>query len=423
MTSLIDFKGLVLPDGSLPTEERYRDLVQALPAAIYTCDEQGRVTLYNDAAAVLWGREPELGKDSWCGSWRIYRPDGARLQIDRCPMAIALQEGRRIVGEEIVIERPDGERRHVLAHPQPIFDTSGAVIGAINLLVDITEHSRAEEALRESQANYHLASQQLAAINENLERRVAERTAQLRALTSELAQTERRERRRLAEVLHDHLQQLLVASKLRLRNLHHGAPAAAHPELEKLDEMLDEAIHSTRSLAVELSPPALGLEGFRPTAEWLLERAQEQYGLVGELVVFGDDADIGIDLKAMLMQALQELLLNVVKHAGVSAARVTLDARQAGWLQVTVADDGKGFDPANGEHTTEATAGFGLFSIKERLEWLGGRMTIESQPGCGTRVTLRVLTETETRPAVSANILAARRSENLSSAEPLNASG
>ena len=128
------------------SEARYRELVQALPAAVYTCDERGRITLYNQAAVALWGREPEVGKDLWCGSWKIYRPDGAPLPLDECPMAVTLREGRAIHGEEIVIERPDGTRRHVLPHPEPMRNATGTVVGAVNMLMDITDRKQAEHA-------------------------------------------------------------------------------------------------------------------------------------------------------------------------------------------------------------------------------------------------------------------------------------
>lgn len=129
------------------SEARYRDLIQALPAAVYTCDERGRITLYNQAAVALWGREPEIGRDLWCGSWKIYRPDGQPLPLDECPMALTLREGRPIRGREIVIERPDGTKRHVLPHPEPIWDDAGKVMGAVNMLVDITETKRAGHAV------------------------------------------------------------------------------------------------------------------------------------------------------------------------------------------------------------------------------------------------------------------------------------
>lgn len=127
------------------SQRRYRELIRLLPAAIYTCDSQGRVELYNQATVDLWGREPEVKETLWCGSWRLYRPDGSDLPLDQCPMAVAITEGRPVQGE-IVIERPDGVRRHVLANANPSVDANGSVTGAVNLLMDITGQTQAEEA-------------------------------------------------------------------------------------------------------------------------------------------------------------------------------------------------------------------------------------------------------------------------------------
>jgi len=129
------------------SESRYRHLVESLPAAVYTCDAEGRVTLFNEAAVDLWGRKPSIGDEWWCGSSRILRPDGSSLPLEECPMAITLREGRPVRGVEIVIERPDGTRRNVLPHPEPIRDGAGRVVGAINMLVDITQSKKAEADL------------------------------------------------------------------------------------------------------------------------------------------------------------------------------------------------------------------------------------------------------------------------------------
>ncbi len=127
------------------SERRYRQLIESLPAAVYTCDAEGHITLFNQAAAALWGRKPELGKDRWCGSLRIYGLDGTPMPLDQCPMAIAMRERRPIRDVEIVIERPDGTKRHVLPHPDPIVDASGNMIGSVNMLLDLTERKRMEE--------------------------------------------------------------------------------------------------------------------------------------------------------------------------------------------------------------------------------------------------------------------------------------
>jgi PAS domain S-box-containing protein len=120
------------------------DLLEALPVAVYTTDAEGRITFYNRAAAEMWGHNPELGTSQWCGSWRLYWPDGRPLPHDQCPMAIALKEGRKVWGVEAIAERPDGTRVRFLPYPTPLRDTSGRLVGAINLLMDITKQHDAE---------------------------------------------------------------------------------------------------------------------------------------------------------------------------------------------------------------------------------------------------------------------------------------
>ncbi len=127
------------------SEPQFRQLLEALPAAVYTIDAAGRITFFNQAAADLWGCRPELGKSEWCGSWKLYWPDGRPMRHDECPMAVALKEGRPIRGAEAAAERPDGTRVPFLAYPTPLRDRSGALIGAVNTLIDITERKRSEE--------------------------------------------------------------------------------------------------------------------------------------------------------------------------------------------------------------------------------------------------------------------------------------
>ena len=130
------------------TEQRYRRLVHSLPAAVYTTDADGKVVLYNEAATILWGRKPEIGKDLWSGAHKIFKADGSDLPLDQCPMAITLKTGNAVRGEEIIIERPDGSRRNVLPYPEPLFDAAGKIAGAVNMLVDITERKLWEKELR-----------------------------------------------------------------------------------------------------------------------------------------------------------------------------------------------------------------------------------------------------------------------------------
>lgn len=121
-----------------------REVLDALPAAVYTTDASGRITYYNRAAAVLAGREPELGKDEWCVSWRLFRADGKPMPHDQCPMAVALRENRAVGGEEAILERPDGVRITFLSFPTLLHDAAGALTGAVNLIVDISDRKAAE---------------------------------------------------------------------------------------------------------------------------------------------------------------------------------------------------------------------------------------------------------------------------------------
>jgi PAS domain S-box-containing protein len=130
----------------LATELPCRELLDALPAAIYTTDAAGRLTYYNAAAVQLVGRTPKIGSDEWCATWRLYRPDGTPLPHDECPMAVALKTGRPVRGVEAIAERPDGTRVPFMPYPTPLHDASGNVVGAVNMLVDLTERSHAEQA-------------------------------------------------------------------------------------------------------------------------------------------------------------------------------------------------------------------------------------------------------------------------------------
>ena len=135
---------LTLDEGG---EKRLHDLLNLLPAAVYTTDAAGRITFYNETAAALWGRRPTLNVDTCCGSARMYWPDGTPLPPDQCPMTVVLKEGRAVAGQEALIERPDGTRMPFMAFPSPLRDATGKVVGAVNMFVDITERKRNEEQI------------------------------------------------------------------------------------------------------------------------------------------------------------------------------------------------------------------------------------------------------------------------------------
>ncbi|HEX8222554.1 MAG TPA: PAS domain S-box protein [Allosphingosinicella sp.] len=130
------------------SERQLREILDALPVALYTTDAEGRITYFNEAAVELSGRRPQLGEDKWCVTWKLFRPDGTPLAHDECPMAAALKEKRAVRGAEAVAERPDGSRVPFIPYPTPLLDGAGKLAGAVNVLVDIGHRKEAESRQR-----------------------------------------------------------------------------------------------------------------------------------------------------------------------------------------------------------------------------------------------------------------------------------
>jgi PAS domain S-box-containing protein len=269
----------------------------------------------------------------------------------------------------------------------------GATFGALTIYAQEPEAFGAEEsALLGELADdlaFGITALRAEAQRQRAERGLEQRAAQLQALAAQLTQAEQRERTRLARVLHDNLQQLLVGAKF--------AAAAVHDEedrqrrrqtLEQLTGMLDEAIQASRSLTAELSPPVSHEQGLAACLEWLGRYVRERHGLRVQLEVDREAGSAPEHVHMLLFEAVRELLFNVVKHAGVQEARVTLTRDREG-IVVTVADQGVGFDPQLLGGAAGAQ-GFGLFSLRERLGYMGGCLEVDSGPGRGSRFTLWV---------------------------------
>ncbi len=222
---------------------------------------------------------------------------------------------------------------------------------------------------------------------------VANKNHQLRELASALTLAEQRERQRVSQVLHDHVQQMLHGIQLRTHLLILDAPPNTHPglqeHLEAIQALTEEAIQATRTLTVELSPPVLQREGLSAAFRWLADHMAEMHTLDVDLEIQDDCQSYNSELSVLLFQAARELLFNVVKHAGIKRAQLSLQEKDD-MVIVCVLDYGIGFDTANRDRPRRKIIGFGLASIEERLNLFGGQVALTSQPGKGTSVTLTV---------------------------------
>ena len=290
-------------------------------------------------------------------------------------------EGRFLGSFVLCFDRP-----HVPSEWEQRLAEFGTHVASIAL-----ERDQSSQTLRESESH-------LRALSQTLERRVEIRTAELRQqtgrlrrLAKELTSAEQRERRRLAAILHDGLQQLLVAAKIRVGQARSQAvDSATAATLEGVSDMVDQAVDSSRDLTRQLRPPVLYEGGLMPALRWLVEELYRLHGL--HVTLDGEEAIFPLDddTKALLFETVRELLFNVVKHAGVNEALVRV--RQNGQrLHVAVQDKGAGFDvDAVAWEQDPKQPGVGLFSVRERLAALGGEVTLKSVAGEGTRIELRV---------------------------------
>jgi PAS domain S-box-containing protein len=353
------------------SEERFRLALRNAPVSVAVQDLDLRY---------IWAYNQQTGKhDDIVG----------KLDADIFPAGEAVHittMKRRVIAESIELReqmwlsQPNGRFFFDVCW-EPIKDEAGKIIGVGSAMVDVTAIKLAEETL--------------ARANDELEGRVAERTdelarraGQLRALAGELTLSEQRERSRLAKVLHDHLQQLLVAAKFRLAILSKGAEDLMRQAIKEVEELLDESIASSRSLTAELSPPILHEAGLNAGLEWLARRMGDRHGLLVDLEL-EEIGPLPDDLKVLLFESVRELLFNVAKHAHTRSAVVNVK-RVDGELQLAVSDHGAGFDPGVVARAGESGKGFGLFTVRERLELFGGRFEIQSTPGTGSRIFLSV---------------------------------
>ncbi len=352
-----------LEAASRANERRLEALLNSATEPIMLLDPQGVILTLNQAMAQRIGKPAaEL-----LGAFAPGFLDTALGQSRLAHLKAVIRSGQPLRFE-------DEKQGHYFDNNlYPVVEENGRVVAVAVFSSDITDRKQAELKLQQA--------------NADLENKVQERTAQLRALASELTLAEQRERKRIAGILHDDLQQLLIAARYNLGGLFKSKQPQTLQLAAQVDDLLAQSVKRSRLLSVELSPPILQTGGLVPALEWLSSWMETHHGLSVAFSVHGRGAPQQEDMGALLFQVTRELLLNIVKHAHVKTAslEVTQDKRT---FQIVVSDQGVGFDPALLAKRPANAIGFGLLGIRERMDLLKGRLEIESAPGQGSRFTL-----------------------------------
>jgi signal transduction histidine kinase len=363
-------------------------LLAVLPVGVFIAQDPGCETIVANPAGAAMLRLPtpsmnlsKTGLDSEKLPFRVIR-DGREVPGPELPMQRSVRNKEQIQAEEYEIVFEDGTVAHLLESVTPLVGEGGQIRGCVAAFIDITERKHAEEQLLEAKAE--------------LERRVQERTAELRGLTHELIYTERRERQRLAGVLHDDLQQVLAAIKLQadVVQLYPGRPEP----IQRVKKLVDEAVAACRLVTKGLMPPVLRDGNMSTALEWLSRQMSEQYGLRVNVEAHEPADMLQEDVRVMLFEIARELLFNVVKHAEVDEAHVRFGESE-GRLLLEVADRGKGCPPERLNRSGRDS--FGLFSIRERLSGFNGTFEAVGAKDEGCRIRVAV-------PVSSANLRSTR---------------
>ncbi|MFP4533400.1 MAG: ATP-binding protein [Desulfobacterales bacterium] len=355
------------------SQARYFDLYDLAPVGYFTISEKGFILEANLTAATLLN----AARGALAGhpiSRYIIKEDQDIYYLHRKKL---IKTGEQ-QSCELRMARGDNPPFWARLDATVAWDENGTPFCRM-VMTDISRRKQAETELMQ--------------LNDNLEQRVEERTrlikdqaGQLRSLAVELIKAEEKERRRIAGILHNDLQQILASAKLHLQEACHDL--SARPELKKVDDMLKASIQKSRSLSAELSPVIVYHSGLNAALKWLISRMKEQFGLEVQLDTDEAYAIEDESLRVFLFRAVQELLFNTAKHSGVNSARVVLSAADQ-IFTIRVSDPGRGFDPET-INDSNANKGIGLLSLRERAKAMGGSLSIESRPGKGCCFTLSV---------------------------------
>jgi PAS domain S-box-containing protein len=336
------------------SERRFRDFLDDLGDLAYEADSTGEMTYVNKAVEIVAGmpRKDIIGK-----------PFLPFLTSESQEVAAeAFKKTLNAETPEYELTLINGRICHFKNQPQR--DKEDKIVGVFGTARDITNRKIAEQRL----GIYH---------------------DKLRTMASKLSLAEEQERRRIATEVHDSIGQNLAFAKIKLGTLIESTSSSSvRPMIEEIGTLVDEAIQDTRSLISELGSPVLHELGFVPALQWLAQQLEKRHHIATDFEDDGQPKPLSDDVGVLFYQAARELLANIVRHSRADSAKVSV-MRNRDQIQVVVADNGVGFDPAEiSPGMDDQRSRFGLFSIRERLEPLGGRMEMASEPGQGTKVIL-----------------------------------
>jgi PAS domain S-box-containing protein len=354
-------------------EGRYRQFLDALGVAVYTTDAKGHITFYNEAAAEFWGRRPELG-ELWCGTWRLHWPDGRPMRHDECPMATCLKENRPVRGGHAIAERPDGSRAAFVPYPTPLRDPSGTLVGAVNVLVDVTERVRAETELRETaealRASNAVKDEFLGLVSHELRTPVTTIFGNARLLHDRGETVPLRDRQSMVSDIAEDSERLLgiIENLLLLLKLGSGSELDLEPQL--LTHVVRKSVdsfrkrHPNRSVVLRAEPRHVIVEGDRTYLDLVIEN------LLSNADKYSDE---------------REEILVVVTTDDADAQVVVLDRG----IGIPAGAEGEVFAPFYRAEPAKALAnglGIGLAVCRRVIDIQGGRIWAEARAGGGSEV-------------------------------------
>ncbi len=343
----------------LRRQQRLTNMVlDASAALIVMLDKQGRILSFNKACERTTGYNRSEVLNKYISNLNLIPAEALDSQM----RAINNNQTNLLSTARNIINTPDG-KSHAIE-----WQFSRDMLGEDEVLIvsglDMTERQKAED-------------------------QVVEYKDELRKMASELSLAEERERRNIAEELHDSIGQTLAMSNLKIGGLKKNTsdPKIVKP-LSEFHQMIQKLIKSVRSLIFQLSPPILYEFGFESATEWLAEQMTKQNKIPISFSTDPQEKPLSEDMAVMLYKAVRELLMNIGKHSKASEASIQL-ARKKDHLYITVKDNGVGFDPDRKYYKENATGGFGLFNMKDRLDYHNAKVDIESLPGKGSTFIIR----------------------------------